>query len=101
MVHEPIQRYRGVICIHCRKPIALPAGVAKRVAETKSSDGIHNGENGPRVFTLRCKSCLGEGLYSEAKFVDCEGVPQVRHGARQGASPMMGAPGRMTRAANG
>jgi hypothetical protein len=99
MIQEAIKKYRGVLCLHCRQPIPLPAAVTRRVAEGGEKGQDFFSEMGPRVFTLRCRACHGEGLYAESKFVDCEGTPRTRFMASRKASPML--PDGLTRAANG
>lgn len=101
MIQEAKQYYRGVLCLHCRQPIPLPAGVKRRDAEGKEAQAVLGDDFGPRVFTLRCRACQGEGLYTESKFIDCEGTPRMRHTQPRKASPMSSRPGGLSRAANG
>jgi hypothetical protein len=101
MIQEAKQYYRGVLCLHCRQPIPLPAAVARREADRKATPAVPEGDISPRVFTLRCRACQGEGLYTEAKFIDCEGTPRVRHTQPRKASPSAHQPGNLSRAANG
>ncbi len=101
MIQEAKQCYRGVLCNHCRQPIPLPAAVARRGADGKDGQGVSADELSPKVFTLRCRACQGEGLYTQAKFIDVEGTPRVRHTQPRKASPMVSRVGTLSRAANG
>jgi hypothetical protein len=64
------QHYRGVLCIRCNQPIALPAIIKSR--EPSPAEELHS-----RVFTLRCRACYKEGLYAESDSIECEGVPRA------------------------
>jgi hypothetical protein len=101
MIQEAKQYYRGVLCIHCRQPIPHPAPLSLRAAEAEreNSSTVHDRE--PRVFTLRCRVCQEEGLYSESKFIDCEGTPRTRASHKGKASPLRKEDGKLSRAANG
>jgi len=78
MIQEAKQQYRGVLCIHCRQPIPLPTNISRRAAEAEGRESSEAQDHGPRVFTLRCRACGEEGLYTESKFIDCEGIPRTR-----------------------
>jgi hypothetical protein len=86
MVQDSRERYRGVLCLHCRQPIPLPAAIERKQAERNSSALSEAIELGPRAFALRCRACHGEGLYAESKFIECEGLPRLRTTLRSGAS---------------
>ena len=101
MIQEAKQNYRGVLCLHCRQPIPLPAAVTRREAERKVEQVVSVLDLGPRVLTLRCKACQGEALYAEGKFIDCEGTPRTRYSQARKTSPMGRVPGNLSRAANG
>jgi hypothetical protein len=101
MIQEAIARYRGVLCLHCRQPIPLPAGVLRREAERRSGLPSPASDLGPRAFALRCKVCNGEGLYAESRFVDCEGLPRTRK-QWSGRTPLLrDVTKHLSRAANG
>src|SRR4029077_5858977 len=78
MIQEAKQQYRGVLCIHCRQPIPLPTNISRRAAEPEGRESSQAQDHGPRVFTLRCRACGEEGLDTESKFIDCEGIPRTR-----------------------
>jgi hypothetical protein len=101
MIQEAKKHYRGVLCQHCRQPIPLPAAVTRRQADSKATPAVPEGDTSPRVFTLRCRACQAEGLYTEAKFIDCEGTPRTRHTQPRKSSPLARQSGDLTRAANG
>jgi hypothetical protein len=101
MIQEAKQSYRGVLCTHCRQPIPLPKTIAKLETPAGGADSGLALELGPRVYTLRCRACQGESLYSESKFIDCEGTPRMRHTLPPKASPTLRPTGNLSRAANG
>ena len=101
MIQEPKQQYRGVLCVHCRQPIPHPATYSRRAAEPEDENSSKADDHGPRVFTLRCRVCQEEGLYSESKFIDCEGTPRTRASHSRKASPVLKDKGDLSRAANG
>ena len=78
MVQASQERYRGVLCLHCRQPIPLPAAIVRRQAERKNNVSGEGVDVGPRAFALRCRACHGEGLYAESRFIECEGSPRLR-----------------------
>ena len=100
MIQEAKQQYRGVLCIHCRQPIPLPTTVSRRAAEHEGMESGEAQDHGPRVFTLRCRVCGEEGLYSESKFIDCEGAPRTRTSRQGKSSPLPKDPRNLRRAAN-
>lgn len=66
--------FRGVVCLHCKAPIPVPAIVSSMQA---SSD--EEAELSPRksqVFNLRCPSCHKEKPYRTREIVDFEGTPE-------------------------
>jgi hypothetical protein len=101
MIQEAKQQYRGVLCIHCRQPIPLPAAGSRPTTESEGGTLGKGHEDAPRVFTLRCRVCQGEGLYSESKFIDCEGAPRTRVSRSRKASTLLKDQGTLSRAANG
>jgi hypothetical protein len=101
MVQEAKKQYRGVLCIHCRQPIPLPSNVYRRAASREDESSAMDHDPGPRVFTLRCRVCQEEGLYTESKFIDCEGTPRTRATQKGKASPLLKDDGKLSRAANG
>jgi hypothetical protein len=78
MIAEVKQKYRGVLCRHCRQAIPLSPSAERR--ESEFEDQAPNGaaEFTMRAFTLRCRACDGEGLYTPADVIDCDGTPRMR-----------------------
>lgn len=72
------QQYRGVLCIHCRQPIPLSASLVRKEKEMKESELSELSELTSRSFTLRCRVCHGEAMYTESDTIDCDGTPRVR-----------------------
>ena len=101
MIQEAKQNYRGVLCTHCRQPIPLPKAIAKAESQGNKTEPDSAVELGPRVYTLRCRACQGEGLYTESKFIDVEGTPRIRQTQPRKASPTPRQSGNLSRAANG
>lgn len=89
MIQEAKQQYRGVLCVHCQQPIPLPTSAFRMttVLVDEGSNKVH--DPGPRVLILRCRVCLEEGLYSESKFMDCDGTPRARVSRSRKASQLL------------
>jgi hypothetical protein len=65
--------FRGVVCLHCKAPIPVPA-IVSSVQESAGGEA----EASPRksqVFNLRCPSCHKEKPYRTREIVDFEGRP--------------------------
>jgi hypothetical protein len=99
MIQEAKQQYRGVLCVHCRQPIPLPTTGSRRAAAPEAENSGQRHDPGPPVFTLRCRVCQEEGLYTESKFIDCEGTPRMRPSRSRKASPLPKDQGNLSRAA--
>jgi hypothetical protein len=88
--------FRGVVCLHCKAPIPVPAIVGSLLA---ASEGEESSQRKSQVFNLRCPSCHKEKPYRTREIVDVEGTPETA------VTPGRPAPGRwnpqdgMTRAA--
>jgi hypothetical protein len=101
MIQEAKKQYRGVLCTHCRQPIPLPSSVARQIASHGDGSSAAEHDPGPRVFTLRCRVCQEEGLYTESKFIDCEGTPRTRASQKGKTSQLLKDERKLSRAANG
>ena len=101
MVQEERKHYRGVLCLHCRQPIPIPASVARKGEQSGNHRPGVPGDLGPRAFSLRCRACHGEALYAESKFVDCEGSPRVRNTSARKPTLVRQHTENLSRAANG
>jgi len=89
-VSSAIERFRGVLCRHCGKPVRVPGIVLRKDSE---SQGHSNNEVGDshfqlisRVFVLRCRSCQKEGIYAMNQITDCTAAPPVERAGREHAA---------------
>jgi hypothetical protein len=83
MILEAKQQYRGVLCLHCRQPIPLSSFAASKECGFKEREASSCDESTVRSFTvssftLRCRVCEGEGLYTALDVIDCDGTPKLR-----------------------
>jgi len=92
------QSYRGVLCLCCRQPIPLPAIIIRMELTSAGTQG----EEGNRVFSLRCRACEREMPYRASEVIEIEGAPRLRvsHRTRDHAKHLR-QQDRMSRAANG
>jgi hypothetical protein len=68
------QSFRGVVCLHCKAPIPVPA-IVRNIQETLLKEAGASRENSS-VFNVRCPSCHKEKPYRIREIVDFEGAPQ-------------------------
>jgi|ERR1700721_1962836 hypothetical protein len=66
--------FRGVVCLHCKAHIPVPAIVGNPQA---ASDGTESSQRKSQVFNLRCPSCQKEKPYRTREIVDFEGIPEA------------------------
>ena len=78
MIAEVKQKYRGVLCRHCRQAIPLSPSAELRESEFEDQAPSGADEFTVRAFTLRCRACDGEGLYTPVDVIDCDGTPRMR-----------------------
>jgi hypothetical protein len=83
MTVEAKQQYPGVLCFHCHQPIPLSSFAASKECGFKKREASSSDEFAVRSFTvcsftLRCRVCEGEGLYTALDVIDCDGSPRVR-----------------------
>jgi hypothetical protein len=95
------EKYRGVLCIHCRQPIPLSASLVRKEKELRESEPSELNELTSRSFNLRCRACHGEALYTESDTIDCEGTPRTRRSPVRHSSLLKPEPKHLSRAANG
>ncbi len=95
------QQYRGVLCIHCRQPIPLSASAARKEKELESAEPSEMNEHTSRTFTLRCRVCHGEAMYTKSDTIDCDGSPRVRKSPVRHKSMLKAGIKGLSRAANG
>ena len=66
--------FRGVVCLHCKAPIPVPAIVGSLQA---ASDGAESSQRKSQVFNLRCPYCHKEKPYRTREIVEFEGTPET------------------------
>jgi hypothetical protein len=66
--------FRGVVCLHCKAPIPVPAIVGSLQPE---DDGTESSQRKSQVFNLRCPSCHKEKPYRTREIVDFEGTSET------------------------
>jgi hypothetical protein len=67
--------FRGVVCLHCKAHIPVPAIVGS--LQGSSSEDMELSQRNSQVFNLRCPSCHKEKPYRTREIVDFEGTPQT------------------------
>jgi hypothetical protein len=92
MIVEAKRQYRGVLCLHCRQPIPLSSLAASKECGFKEQEASGRDEFTVRSFTvcsftLRCRVCDGEGLYTALDVIDCDGTPRIR--SSQARKPLL------------
>jgi hypothetical protein len=87
MIAEAKQQHRGVLCRHCREPIPLSPSAALKEEECKEPGLSALDEFALCSFTLRCRACHSEGLYTVLDVIDCNGTPRIR-GSQSRKSPL-------------
>ncbi len=83
MIVEAKQQYRGVLCRRCGQPIPLSPFAAGKECGFKQQEASARDESTVlsftvSSFTLRCRVCDGEGLYTALDVIDCNGTPRMR-----------------------
>lgn len=68
---EP-QTFRGVVCLHCKASIPVPAIVGSLQASDEGES-----QRRSQVFNLRCPVCHKEKPYRTKEIVDFVGIPQT------------------------
>jgi len=64
--------FRGVICLHCKEPVPVPA----IVGNPKSATGEGESRTGrSQVFNVRCPACHKEKPYRTSEILEFEGSP--------------------------
>jgi hypothetical protein len=65
---------RGVYCRNCGKPLRLSPSLIQREATIRLSLPEAMPELKSRVFSARCRECLGESVYTLNQVVDLTGA---------------------------
>lgn len=68
--------FRGVICLHCKAPIPVPA-IVGGFAASSETDEIEKMQRKSQVFNLRCPCCLKEKPYRTREIVNFEVKPEA------------------------
>lgn len=66
--------FRGVVCLHCKTPIPVPAIVSNLPASVIGD--LESLQRKSQVFNVRCPHCLKEKPYRTREIVDFEGTPE-------------------------
>ena len=66
--------FRGVVCLHCKAPVPVPAIVGSWLAGNNETE-VSSRKS--QVFNLRCPSCYKEKPYRTREIVDFEGTPET------------------------
>ena len=88
--------FRGVVCLHCKAPIPVPAIVGSLQA---ASEGTESSQRKSQVFNLRCPYCHKEKPYRTREIVEFEGTPETAITPEHTAPVRWYPQDRMTRAA--
>ena len=89
--------FRGVVCLHCKAPIPVPAIVDETQGDVNDVPGSSPRKS--QVFNLRCPSCHKEKPYRTREIVDVEGTPETAIAPERPAPIRWYPQGEMTRAA--
>jgi len=66
--------FRGVVCLHCKAPVPVPAIVGSLLAASADAE---SSQRKSQVFNLRCPCCHKEKPYRTREIVDFEGTPET------------------------
>jgi hypothetical protein len=69
------QQFRGVVCLHCKAPIPVPAVVGSTGVALR--EGAESSQGNSQVFNVRCPACHKEKPYWTREIVNFEGTPQL------------------------
>ena len=78
MIVEAKQQYRGVLCLHCHQPIPLSSSAARNETAAEEEQKRDGDRRTTQSFTLRCRACEDEGLYTGLDVIACDGTPRIR-----------------------
>jgi ribosomal protein S27E len=79
MIQEATQsRYLGVQCSRCEEPIPIPKRAAVLYERLQLGDLKDAQEVSTNAFTIRCKACDEESVYSVDKIRELEGPARTR-----------------------
>jgi hypothetical protein len=66
--------FRGVVCLHCKAPVPVPAIVD---AMQPMDSSLESSQRKSQVFNLRCPSCHKEKPYRTREIVNFDGTPET------------------------
>jgi hypothetical protein len=72
---EP-QQFRGVVCLHCKAPIPVPAVVGHTGGSLR--DGVEFSQENSQVFNVRCPVCHKEKPYWTQEIVTFDVTPEQK-----------------------
>lgn len=72
------EHFRGVVCLHCKAPIPVPAIVGTQVNTLHGEGQLEASQAKSLVFTLRCPNCHKEKPYRTREIVNFDGSPEVK-----------------------
>jgi hypothetical protein len=91
------QQFRGVVCLHCKAPIPVPAVVGStRVA---LREGTEFSQGNSQVFNVRCPACHKEKPYWTREIVNFERTAEITFPFARPASVRMLRQGEIGKAA--
>ena len=67
--------FRGVVCLHCKAPIPVPAIVSSW--QVSAGEVTESTQRKSQVFNLRCPCCYKEKPYRTREIVAFDGTPEV------------------------
>src|SRR5580700_4586276 len=67
--------FRGVVCLHCKAPVPVPAIVSS--LQTATSEGDELSQRKSQVFNIRCPQCHKEKPYRTREILEFEGTSET------------------------
>ena len=74
-IETETQTFRGVVCLHCKASIPVPAIVGSTQAWSGGTEAAS--QQNSQVFNIRCPQCHKEKPYRTREIVDFEGTPET------------------------
>lgn len=67
--------FRGVVCLHCKAPIPVPAIVGS--LQASGNEATESSQRKSQVFNIRCPQCHKEKPYRTREIVEFEGTTET------------------------
>ena len=67
--------FRGVVCLHCKAPVPVPAIVGS--FQAGAIEGNESSQRKSQVFNIRCPQCHKEKPYRTREILEFEGTPET------------------------